>query len=382
LFRPEPGFVAGNSVTIAAGGDLSTSEVLTPESTEHLWDEVGGFYFSADIVSANLETPVFVSAKPGNVPAVCLTAPDLNTTSEMFSRFTDNGRGINFFSTANNHSLDQGEEGLVATLDFLDTLGYGHVGTSRTPREQDDIPVIEKNGARIAFISYTYSLNARDPVPGKEYMTNHIRLNKPDADIGLIKKHVDIARQKKADVIIAMLHWSIEFETYPIRNVIEIGHRIAKAGVDVIFGGHAHVAQPMERYSFVDPETGGHKSAFIIYSLGELLSYNAFSRNSRLTWLLKLVVTKGKLGGEDKTVITELKVFPVYTLIVKSGNKKYDYRLLDFRKMLSDIKAGNNVYGFSSKGIEELKRLERLLYKRLLPSKHDHLLTDQGKQNE
>jgi hypothetical protein len=367
-------FHAQGVITVTAGGDLSCSKVISPESTLHLWDEVEDFYMAGDIVCANLESPVDPSKPAEELPSVCLTAPGLNTTPEMFERYARGGAGVNFFSTANNHSLDQGETGLLATLEFLDSRGCMHVGTSRTPEEQSDIPVIEKNGIRVAFIAYTYCLNRYDPIPGKEYMTNMIRLNKPETDISLIEEHVAAARRKKADVIIALLHWSIEFETYPVENVINMGHRIMECGVDVIIGGHPHVAQPMERYRYFDPYSMREKNGFIVYSLGELVSYNAFSMDSRLAMLVKIEFSGRKDEGQGSTVITGVKVLPVYTLIRKGLNGGCDYRLLDFRKTMKQLENGINPFCLGKKEVIELKRLERLLYRKLLPVKHAELL--------
>ncbi|MGB7605700.1 MAG: CapA family protein [Lutisporaceae bacterium] len=367
-FNKDSSFKAEKTVTITVGGDLSTSEILMPDSLNHLWDDVEKFYFSGDIVCSNLETPLYPEKPMSGVPTMCLTAPALNTTPEMFECLVRSGNGVNIFATANNHSLDMGEEGLVTTLDFLDSKGYKHVGTARTPQEQRDIPIVEKNDIKLAFLSYTYCLNGHDSILEKDYMTNVIRLNKPDTDISLIKEHVQIAHENGADIVVAMLHWSIEFETYPIENIIKMGHRIMECGVDIILGGHPHVAQPMEKYSFIDPFTGKDKEGFIIYSLGELVSYNAFSKNSRLALLLKLEVLKGLQEGESITKINKLQVLPIYTLVRKLENGKYDYRLLDFIKTLSRLNNGENPFGFTSIEIKELKRLEKLLFEKLLPS--------------
>lgn len=366
-FEPKAGFNPVSRLTLTAGGDLSTSEVIYPESTGQLWDDVADFYFSGDIVCANLESPLDPSKPVVGLPSVCLTAPDLNTSPEMFQRFIRGGRGINFFATANNHDLDQGESGLIATLDFLDTQGYPHVGTARTAAEQMAFPIIEKNGIRVAMLSYTFSLNRFDSIPGKEYLTNHIRLNKPDSDIGLIRRHIQTAREQKADLIVAVLHWSIEFETYPVANVINMGHRIIESGVDIILGGHPHVAQPMEKYSFREPATGEIKDGFIAYSLGELLSYNAFSKNSRLALLIRLEIAKAA-AGNHQTKITSLNVLPIYTWIRRLPDELHDYRLLDFRKMMHRLQNGENPHGFKTREIKELKRLETLLYRKILPS--------------
>lgn len=372
-FLQNESFEEISSLTITAGGDLSCSEVIYPEGTLNLWDDIKEFFFSGDIVCANLESPLDTSKPAVGVPDVCLCAPNLNTTPQMFDRFIFGAKGINFFSTANNHSLDMGESGIITTLDFIDSKGYKHVGTSRTPEEQRDIPVIEVNGIRVAFLAYTYCLNSYDPIPGKEYMTNVIRLNKPGTDLGLIKEHVKVAHEKNADIIVAMLHWSLEFETYPIQNIIDMGHRVMEeCGVDVIFGGHPHVAQPMEKYKFIDPFTREEKEGFIIYSLGEFVSYNAFSKNSRLALTIKLKISKDK--GNSKTKITGLKVMPVYTLVRKLNNVKWDYRLINFVKLMKNLDQNINPFDFTKKEIKELKRLEKLLYKRLLPRKQKHII--------
>ncbi len=375
-FQPGRDFDVKSRLTLTAGGDLSASEVVYPESTVHLWDDVAKFYFSGDINCANLEAPLDPSKPPSGVPAVCLTAPDLNTSPAMLDRFAGNGPGIKFWATANNHSLDQGESGLIATLDFLDARRYPHAGTSRTSAEQMAVPLIEKNGIRVAFLSYTFSLNRYDPIPGKEYMTNLIRLNKPGSSIDLVQKQCQIAHDLNADIIVAILHWSIEFETYPLQNIITMGHRIMECGVDIILGGHPHVAQPMERYHFHDPYLNRDKEGFIIYSLGELVSYNAFSKNSRLAWLLKLEIAKGIFAGAGITKITGLKVLPIYTWIRNLPGGLYDYRLLDFRKMMALLSHGENPHGFTNREIKELKRLESLLYNRLLPANASNILAD------
>lgn len=363
-----------NRLTITAGGDLNSSEIIHTQSTAHMWDDIEGFYFSGDIVCANLESPLDISRPVSGVPPMCLTAPRLNTSPDMFERFARGNRGINLFATANNHSLDMGESGLIATLDFLDSKNYRHVGTSRTIEEQMDIPVIEENGLRVAFLSYTYCMNGQDPILGKEYMTNVIRLNKPDTNISLIKEHVRVAHEKKADIIAAVLHWSIEFETYPIENIIKMGHRIMECGVDIILGGHPHVAQPMEKYKFKDPYTKEDKEGFIIYSLGELVSYNAFSKNSRLALTIKLEISKGTIHGIPLTKITDLKVMPIYTWVRIFKDGSSDYRLLNFRKTIEQLSKGQNPYKFDSKQIDELKRLESLLYKCILPGNSSKLL--------
>ncbi|HEX3017423.1 MAG TPA: CapA family protein [Caproicibacter sp.] len=372
-FLPD-GFQKESEFVLTAGGDLLPGSEITPQTTEHLWDDIQKFYFNADTVYANLETPFAISQQVGNAPKSGIKdAPTLNGTAEMFRRFVNGGKGITFFSTANNHCLDAGESGLIETLNFLDAQGYPHVGTARTKDERDEIPIIEKNGIKIAFVSYTFSLNGKTIPDGKDYLTNYIRLNKPDSDISLIRQHVLTARHKGADIVIACLHWSLEFESYPVSNVIHMGHRVLKeTGADVILGNHAHVIQPLEKYHFTDPVSGEEKDGLIAYSLGNLVSdFN--TKNCRTSILLKIVFAKGTMNGKKATVIESLKIYPIYTLKKYESGVCKDFRLLDFFKLTAELREGTNRFGFSGKEQKEIYRLERLFYQ-LLPEKSGNLL--------
>lgn len=372
-FRVDKDFKATSDFILTAGGDLLTGDQITPYTTKHLWDDIEAFYFYADTVYANLETPIALSKPVGNAPRSVNEAPKLNGTPEMFQRYTNSGKGINFFSTANNHCLNQGESGLIETLDFLDKQGYKQVGTARTLDEQDDIPIISKNGINIGHVAYTFSLNGDKTPEGKDYLVNHIRLNKPDEDISLIKKHVQIARDRNADIVIAYLHWSLEFESYPIENVIKMGHRILEeCGVDVIIGNHPHVIQPIEKYDYIDIISKKKKTGLIAYSLGNLVAdFN--TKNSLLSCLLKFKFLKGTQNGQEKTIISDLKIKPIYTFKEYHDGKYEQIRLLDFLKLTSELDNGNNKYNLDNENIEEIYRLKKLLFK-ILPDKYEKLL--------
>lgn len=378
-FSLPEGFVPNGSFTMTAGGDLLSGDQITPETTQHLWEDIASFYFeNTDSVYANLETPIAASQPVKNAPRSVNETPQLNGTEGMLDRYLHNGGGINFFSTANNHCLNQGEKGLIETLELLDKKGVPQVGNARTPEEQENIPILEKNGLRVAYIAYTFTLNG-DKVPeGKEYMVNHVHLNNPEEDLSLIKKHVAIARDKKADVVIAFLHWSLEFESYPIENIIKMGHRVLEeCGVDIIIGNHAHVIQPLERYNFRDPLSGEKKSGLIAYSLGNLVAdFN--TDNSLLSILLRIQLTKGIQSGVEKTVISGLEVRPFYTLKEYRDGAFKEIRLLDFLKLLEQLEKGMNPQALTRNQIKELYRLEKLFYK-LMPVSYEKILNTNHK---
>ena len=358
-FSTSPDFVEKSSMTLAMGGDILVSPDLSPETTRNLWDDVREFYFGADLAYANLETPVAPSSPPGFLPKSILEPGALNSTPEMFDRLVDGGKGINFFSTANNHCLDQGEAGLLETLGFLDARGYPHVGTARSPEERDRVVMVERGGVKVAFISFTFGFNGNKLPEGKEYLANYVRLNKPDADISPIAKQVASARAAGADAVVACLHWSLEFESYPIRNVVDMGHKIMELGVDVIIGNHPHNVQPIEKHSYVDKATGERKDGLIFYALGDLITVREkILPDSHLGLLSRVRISKGRAGGKACTRIAGLELLPTYLYPRMEDGVCKDFRILDFMNLLNELREGNNRFGFGQGQKREIRRLE------------------------
>jgi poly-gamma-glutamate synthesis protein (capsule biosynthesis protein) len=354
------GFIPRESARVAAGGDILVSCHIRGDNTARLWDDVEDYFFDADITCANLESPIAPSQPFTALPKNLLIPLRLNNSPEVFDACWRKGRGINFFSTANNHALDRDEAGLLETLDFLDSRGAPHTGTFRSKAEQDDVPVLEKNGIRIAFISYTFSLNGRKIPPGKEYLVNHLGLNLLGCDIGPIKEHTRIAREeKKADFVIACLHWSLEFESYPLQHFIDLGHELLEAGIDVIFGNHAHGLQPVEQYRFTDPYSGLEKRGLICYALGDLLSWHP-AKNTRLGCLAKIGLQKGSLEGKPLTLISALELKPTYLYSAIRFEHCSDFRVLDLYRLAQHIEAPQDAGAYSGLALSKTQKREIL----------------------
>ena len=366
VFSAPPQFNVKSSAVISAGGDVMPTEYMTSETAVHFWDDVSDFLFSADLCCANLEAPLDTD-KPLGLPGKNIVKPPaMNVSEELFNIYWHGGKGVQFFLTANNHAMDQGEEGLIKTLDFLDKKKLSYVGTARTPEEQDDIPVLTLGNIRVAMIGYTFSLNRQKTPDGKEYMANLLRLNRPDCDISLIRRHIGIAKEKKADLIIAHIHWSLEYESFPIQNVIDMGHKILESGVDIIMGNHPHTLQPAERYEWNDPATGKKKNGLIIYALGNFSNIETPVSNSSLAAIANITIQKGELAGEQQTLITDAKFLPVYHYLRTSNKKNVETQLLNIDKLEKLISAGQCPFALTDKQKSQITRIRRLA-KRLMP---------------
>ena len=239
---------------MSAGGDLIPYKCIQPRHSRHLWEEAGPFFFQNDIVFANLETVADVSQAYSAAPEIMLHDMYFNIQAESFSVFSGNHqyKGYDVLSTANNHTMDMGENGILATQEFLRSRNIAYCGTSRSAEERDDFPIVERNGIKTAFLAYTFSLNKESLPAGKEWLCNHILLNEPNPDISLIVYQAKLARARGADMVVASLHMGCAYQAYPSMHTVKNIHRICReADIDIVLGGHPHNLQPMEIYTSI-----------------------------------------------------------------------------------------------------------------------------------
>lgn len=168
--------------------------------------------------------------------------------------------GFDICLTANNHCLDKGSDGLARTIDALDGLGLGHLGTYKdsTSRISRHPYFIDWNGWRIALLSYTYG-------------TNGIKVRAPRVvnyiDTTAIVADISRARYLGADLIIACMHWGTEYRLEPDDSQKSIEPWLYSHGVDHIIGGHPHVIEPVTEY-----RTDGKLTHLTVWSLGNYIS--------------------------------------------------------------------------------------------------------------
>jgi hypothetical protein len=361
-FHPE------KKITVSAGGDLMPYEWLNEKTCRDLWKKTGSFFFDADIVTANLETPIDVNKKPGFVPEVMLKNMYFNGNEELFDIFSGFGEygKYDVLSFANNHSWDQGEQGLKNTLDFLKKKEIAYTGAALSKEERHHFPVIDKNGIKTAFLSYTFSLNVNTLPAGKEYHCNHIQLNQENPDLSLIIEQTRIARERGADIIIASLHMGCAYQPYPSGRIVQNIRKIcSETGIDVVLGGHPHNVQPFEFYECKDPFTGKIKNTFIAYSLGDFVAYDIF-KWCRLPLMLKMEF--GKSGNEARLINIQARLCHMQGAI--ENKKLKSLQFVPYTELRNDLSAlENNLYAKN-----EFTELNHFAERFLLPGNMEHFL--------
>lgn len=164
--------------------------------------------------------------------------------------------GFDTCSTASNHTLDHGEEGVRRTLDNLDRVGLHHSGSARSAAEAATPNVLTVHGVKIAQLAYTFSLNGIKRPPDKPWIVNTI-------DVPKILQQAHAAKQAGAEIVILSMHWGwTEYQNAPDADQINQAKQLlASPDIDLIIGMHVHVVQPFEKI--------GDK--WVAYGLGNLL---------------------------------------------------------------------------------------------------------------
>ncbi len=173
--------------------------------------------------------------------------------------------GFNLIADANNHAADRGMKGILGTIHGLNRFGLAHTGTFKDSAERaKNYPyIIDKNGIRLAFLNYTYGTN--NLIVHPPVIVNYI-------DTAQIKKDIQTARKKKAEVIIAVMHWGIEYQVLPNEEQKRIARFCFTNGIDVIIGSHPHVVQPAYWENYRRKGDTIDRKGLVLYSLGNFVS--------------------------------------------------------------------------------------------------------------
>jgi poly-gamma-glutamate synthesis protein (capsule biosynthesis protein) len=189
--------------------------------------------------------------------------------------------GFNVLSLANNHALDYGPEALKDSLQRLEKENISYVGAGSNEEEAFS-PVIKKvNKTSVAFLAYTNL--------GSPYWTsrkNRLGIAWIDwQDFKKIGEDIENAKNQ-ADILIVSLHSGNEYSKNPTQFQKEFSKLAIEAGADLVIGHHPHIVQPLEKY----------KEGWIVYSLGNFVFDQDFSKETMQGLMLKVIIKNDKIS--------------------------------------------------------------------------------------
>ncbi|MDY0084170.1 MAG: CapA family protein [Ignavibacteriaceae bacterium] len=217
--------------------------------------------------------------------------------------------GFDLLVTANNHSFDRSEKGVLLTIDELIKREINYVGTYTSQNDRDSIRIFDISGIKIAILAYTYGTNG-NPIPkGKDYLINLI-------DFNLIEQDIKAARNNNAELILVHFHFGDEYIREPVKSQREAVDKVIEFGADIIIGGHPHVLQPVDFYHSI---YGKLDTGFVAYSMGNFIS-NQRDRYKDAGIIITFNITKN--FTTDTIFINEVNYIPTWVFKGNTSNGK------------------------------------------------------------
>ncbi len=285
------------------------------------------FVQSADLAFCNLETPLGWPYSG---------YPEFSAPDEFLFALKD--CGFDVMQIANNHILDRGSKGLERTIQIIKEQEMYSIGAYINNEHRDnEYPLFfDIKGVKIALLNYTYGTNglsARRP-----NIVNRL-------DSTQIIKDISVAKEHKADLLIALMHWGWEYQLKSDKIQHKWANFLISNGIDLIIGSHPHVVQE------VDLNADSGKFVPIFYSLGNFVSnqrerhrnggilakieINPKVKNISTVSYLPFYVYKGYLND-----LRQYYLIPTQDFIKSPSKypipKKDSLDLMDFHKNVSD----------------------------------------------
>lgn len=173
--------------------------------------------------------------------------------------------GFDSCSTASNHTLDDGSEGVDRTLGALDAAGIRHAGSARSAAEAARPTILPagpgERAAKVAHLAYTYGTNDIPLPAGKPWTVNV-------TDERKIVAEARKARRAGADVVVLSAHWGTEWQDEPDAGQLDLAQRLTasqqdgRPDLDLIIGTHAHVPQAYEKVN----------GTWVVYGMGDQIA--------------------------------------------------------------------------------------------------------------
>ncbi len=231
-------------------------EALTNKhGQDYLFEKLDNFLTQQSYVIANLEGPIV--SDHTQTPTGSFVFSFLDTSANLLAR-----HGFNLVSLANNHTLNQGDDGFLETEAHLDTAGILHMGH---PIEMGKDFVVQTtvNDLPITFAGFNMTFNYDDP----------------DAAVATITQLATASTHP----IMVFMHWGTEYELHSNTTQQQLAHRLIDAGADLIIGAHPHVVEEVERYN----------NKLIFYSLGNFIFDQYFSTDTQQGLAVGITLTAG-----------------------------------------------------------------------------------------
>lgn len=357
VYSPQPGIdhpedprIPIQRVTLTFTGDLLFETANYADAQGDFYEYFAGIkpVLSGDFVIGNQEVVIGGEALGVSGDPFVFNAP-AGLAGELARA------GFNVLTLSNNHVFDKGLPGITNTLRYLNEAGIRPIGVTDDPQKADEMAILEKNGIKIAVLTYTYAINRKPPTP-LSFVTR-VFLNAQrefDAQREAQMRNDIRAAKAQSDAVIVAIHWGREF-TYTLSDSQRNAARVMnEEGVDLVIGNHPHTPQTAE----VLISDTGHRTV-VFYSLGNLVSGETdiyrtndfFNAMFQTGILVQAAIVKNT--ATDTVSVTDVRIIPIVNHF-ETGRRQFRLiPLADYTEELAELHAQRDTVPFFTKSFIE-----------------------------
>ena len=280
--------------------------------------------------------------------------PKFNSPKEILNSIKN--AGFDMVCSTHNHINDMGDKGIESTAKLIKEAGLDLLGIKNTVKDKNYI-VKDIKGVKIGITNYTYSTIDKNGyryingLPLSKEMEPKINLfsdSNIENDINNMKSTYDNMIKDGAEFTIFYIHWGNEYQLQPSAQQEKLAGMLNSIGVNVIFGSHPHVVQPIRT---LKNDTNGNET-LVCYSLGNFISNQRFETMGNIKsedgLMVKLFITK---DSNNKLKLTSYETEPTWVYKYVNASGKTVYNILPTNKILKS----NDIEGLSEDVFNRVK---------------------------
>ena len=284
--------------------------------------ELKDIFEKHDIVGMNLETSLVRTCTPKKKRG------QINQTTPDICSFLQRA-GVSVCFLANNHVIDNGNAGIISTIESLDYYGIEHIGAGKSIEEASkSYDYNDSNGNVIRILNIAN--DEFNSVSEDQYGVN---------TLDLLSSFYYIREQKRnAEYLIVVFHGGVEYFQYPTPMLQRICRKMIDSGADLVTCQHSHCIGTYEEY----------KSGYIFYGQGNFL-FDDSNNPLEKTAVLLSVNTENKI----------VRIIPISKMgsLVRICNKEqYDDVLQQINSRNREIQDAKKVRALFERFVDNQER--------------------------
>lgn len=184
--------------------------------------------------------------------------------------------GFDVLNIASNHAVDGGDSGFDSSIKATKDAGL-IVSGAQEKQEDPDYAMMEKDGVKVAIISYCYSdgsveqpaLNGSPLSEDVAARCNTFNMKDKEGAAKDAARIEEEARKAGAGIVIIHMHWGDEYQTHSNEEQQKLAQMFVDGTTcDVIVGSHPHVVQEYAELKSED----GKRSVPCYFAIGNMVS--------------------------------------------------------------------------------------------------------------